>query len=79
MIGCLRTRVRKQPIVAFYFEFQTVLKLYSLEARAQKSASCESLASFSLSTSMTLHPQSGKSVIMRESNCALGVYKEHYV
>ena len=23
MIGCLRTRVREQPIIAFYFEFET--------------------------------------------------------
>ena len=23
MIGCLRTRVRKQPIIALYFEFET--------------------------------------------------------
>ena len=30
MIGCLRTRVRKQPIIARYFE--TVLKLYNLES-----------------------------------------------
>ena len=33
MIGCLRTRVRKQPIIALYFEFETVLKFYNLEAR----------------------------------------------
>ena len=26
MIGCLRTRVRKQPIIALYFEFETVPK-----------------------------------------------------
>ena len=32
MIGCLRTRVHKQPIIALYFEFETVLKLYNLEA-----------------------------------------------
>ena len=24
MIGCLRTRVRKKPIIALYFEFETV-------------------------------------------------------
>ena len=33
MIGCLRTRVRKQPIIALYFESDTVLKFYNLEAR----------------------------------------------
>ena len=33
MIGCLRTRVRKQPIIALYFESETVLKFYYLEAR----------------------------------------------
>ena len=33
MIGCLRTRVRKQPIIALYFESEHVLKFYNLEAR----------------------------------------------
>ena len=32
MIGCLRTRVRKQPIIAIYFESEIVLKFYNLEA-----------------------------------------------
>ena len=32
MIGCLRTRVRKQPIISFYFEFETVFKFYNLDA-----------------------------------------------
>ena len=32
MIGCLRTRVRKQPIVELYFEFENGLKFYNLEA-----------------------------------------------
>ena len=32
MIGCLPTHVRKQPIIARYFEFATVLKFYNLEA-----------------------------------------------
>ena len=32
MIGCLRTCVRKQPIIALYFEFETVLKFYNLGA-----------------------------------------------
>ena len=32
MIGWLRTRVRKQPIIALYFEFETVLKFDNLEA-----------------------------------------------
>ena len=30
----LRTHVRKQPIIALYFESQTVLKFYNLEARS---------------------------------------------
>ena len=31
MIGCLRTRVRKQPIVTLYFEFETSsLQCYSV-------------------------------------------------
>ena len=34
MIGCLRTRVRKQPIIALYFESENELKLYNLEAWA---------------------------------------------
>ena len=33
MIGCLWTCVRKQPIIALYFESETVLKFYNLEAR----------------------------------------------
>ena len=35
MIGCLRTRVRKQPIIALYFESENELKFYNLEARAR--------------------------------------------
>ena len=31
MIGCLRTRVRKQQIIVLYFEFETALKFYNLE------------------------------------------------
>ena len=33
MIGCLRTRVRKQPIIALYFEFENEFQFYNLEAR----------------------------------------------
>ena len=33
MIGCLRTRVRKQPIIALYFKSETVLKFYNRQAR----------------------------------------------
>ena len=32
MIGCLLTRVRKQPIIALDFEFENELKFYNLEA-----------------------------------------------
>ena len=32
MIGCLRTRVRKQPNIAPYFEAEIVLQFYNLEA-----------------------------------------------
>ena len=32
MIGCLRTRLRKQPIIALYFEFENELKIYNLGA-----------------------------------------------
>ena len=35
MIGCLQTRVRKQPIIALYFESETVIKFYNLEAWLQ--------------------------------------------
>ena len=34
MIGCLRTRVREQPIIVFYFEFENKLKSYNLMARS---------------------------------------------
>ena len=34
MIGCLRTHVRKQPIIALYFESENELKFYNLEASA---------------------------------------------
>ena len=30
MIGCLRTRVRKKPIIALYFEFENELKFDNL-------------------------------------------------
>ena len=36
MIGWLRTRVRKQQIIALYFEFETVLEFYNLKARPQE-------------------------------------------
>ena len=32
MIGCLGTHVLKQPIITLYFELETVLKFYNLEA-----------------------------------------------
>ena len=32
MSGCLRTHVRKLPIIALSFEFETVLKFYNLKA-----------------------------------------------
>ena len=32
MIGCLQTRVGRQPIIRLYFEFEIVLKFYNLEA-----------------------------------------------
>ena len=36
MIGCLQTRVCKQPILALYFEFENELKIYNLEARTSQ-------------------------------------------
>ena len=35
MIGCLRTRARKQPIIVLYFESELVLKFYNFEARSK--------------------------------------------
>ena len=32
MIGCLRTRVRKQQIIVLYFEFENKLKFYNHRA-----------------------------------------------
>ena len=32
MIGCLRTRVRKQPIIALDFESESLLEFYNREA-----------------------------------------------
>ena len=32
MIGCLLTGVRKQPIIALYFESENELQFYNLEA-----------------------------------------------
>ena len=34
MIGCLRTHVRKQLIIALYFESENELKFYNLKARS---------------------------------------------
>ena len=41
MIGCLRTRVRNQPIIALYFEFENELKFYNLATIDQPLALCE--------------------------------------
>ena len=35
MIGCLRTRVRKQPIIVLYSESENEIKFYNLEACSQ--------------------------------------------
>ena len=35
MIGILQTHVCKQPIIALYFEFETVFKFYNLKAWIQ--------------------------------------------
>ena len=36
MIGCLQTRVLKQPTITLYFEFENELKFYNLEARLSR-------------------------------------------
>ena len=46
MIGCLRTRVRKQPIIALYFESENVLKFYNLEARTKREKPCSSITQY---------------------------------
>ena len=35
MIDCMRTHVRKQPIIGLYFLFETALKFYNLGAGTQ--------------------------------------------
>ena len=42
MIGCLWTRAHKQPIIALYFESETVLKFYNLEASTKLRIKCHS-------------------------------------
>ena len=39
MIGCLRTRARKQPNIALYFEFENELEFSNLETRMQSYSS----------------------------------------
>ena len=52
MIGCLRTRVRKQPIIVLYFEFETVHKFYNLEARTVDIGICTSHYIFNANNSV---------------------------
>ena len=40
MIGCLRTRVRKQPIIALYYESENELKFNYFEALSHLIGSC---------------------------------------
>ena len=40
MIGCLRTRVRKQPIIGLYFESETVLKFHNLRVSTKGAPIC---------------------------------------
>ena len=41
MIGCLRTRVQKQPIIALSFEFETYFSfITSVQGRVAQSATC---------------------------------------
>ena len=46
MIGCLRTRVRKQPIIALYFDFENELKFYNLATRPDLDLNCLRLMVF---------------------------------
>ena len=43
MIGCLRRRVRKQPIIGLYFEFENELKFYKLEARYSRNSTLKGI------------------------------------
>ena len=36
MIGCLRTRVHEQPIIALYFEFETVPRGYAITTQYKR-------------------------------------------
>ena len=40
MVGCLQTSVRKQSIIALYFEFEPVLEFYNLEDLKGLQRSC---------------------------------------
>ena len=52
MIGCLRTRVRKQPTIALYFE--TVLKFHNLKALSQENLS-QVVQTTKAQTSLRIH------------------------
>ena len=53
MIGCSRTRVHKQPIIALYFEFENELKFYNLEARLGSNSQPLDLQSDTLPTALS--------------------------
>ena len=49
MMGCLRTRVRKQPIITLYFELETVFKsFYMLNLSEQKNSTARRVAEFQI-------------------------------
>ena len=53
MIGCLRAGVRKQPIIALYFESENELKFYNLKASCKL---LKGMATLKTKVSLTLKP-----------------------
>ena len=60
MIVCLQTRVRKQPIIALYFEFETVLKLYNLKVRTFRMTRVICIMHFAQKADQRSHPKAIK-------------------
>ena len=73
MIGCLRTRVRMQPIIALYFESENELKFYNLEARCNLNSLLRSKNIISIPTDIHIFMMflSGLSSIFRKYVCVI--------
>ena len=68
MIGCLRTRVRKQPIIALYFESENELKLILTSRPASSAIETSENIEISLLASLGMM-LSNKGIKMRRSDC----------